>query len=282
MKHWTLPLVLAGATSLVALAVPGTAMAQSGQAVINSSANVRAGPAGDFPVVAQVAPGMPVTVYGCLSDYSWCDIGLPGARGWVYAALLSYPYQGNPVPIMNYGAMIGLPIVTFSIGSYWGNYYRNRPWYNDQRYWNRPPPGPRPPAWGGPGPRPPGYYPGPAPRPPGHGAGPGPRPPGQWGNQGPGPRPPGHNAGPGPRPPGGGNHGAGPGPRPPGGGNHGAGPGPRPPGGGNQGAGPGPRPPGGGQGGGGHGGGGGGGHGGGGGGGHGGGRPPGGGPGGDR
>ncbi|WP_278652483.1 SH3 domain-containing protein [Pandoraea pnomenusa] len=251
MKRWTLPLALAGVASLAVLAVPGTALAQSGQAVINSSANVRAGPASDYPIVAQAAPGMPVTVYGCLSDYSWCDIGLPGARGWIYAALLSYPYQGNPVPILNYGPMIGLPIITFSIGSYWGNYYRNRPWYHDRRYWNRPPPGPRPPHWGGPGPRPPGHYPGPAPRPPGgHYPGPGPRPP-HW--NGSGNRPPGHGAGPGSRPPG---HGAGPGPRPPG---HGAGPGPRPPGGGNHG--PGSRPPGGG------------GHGGG----HGGGRPPGGG-----
>ncbi|UVA78814.1 SH3 domain-containing protein [Pandoraea commovens] len=250
MNKPTLPLAVAAATLLTTLAVlPGVASAQSGQAVINASANVRAGPASDYPVVAQAGPGMPVTVYGCVAGYSWCDIGLPGARGWIYGALLSYPYQGNPVPVLSYGTMIGLPIITFSIGSYWGNYYRNRPWYNDQRYWHRPPPGPRPPHWGpGPGPRPPGhgYYPG-NPRPPGHGAGPG-------------PRPPGHGAGPGPRPPG---HGAGPGPRPPG---HGGGQGPRPPGGGGNGGGHG----------GGHGGGNGGGHGGG----HGGGRPPGGGPGG--
>ncbi|WP_087691209.1 SH3 domain-containing protein [Pandoraea sp. PE-S2R-1] len=257
MNKSFLPLVITGAATVVTLAaLPGVASAQASQAVINSPANVRAGPASDYPVVSQAGPGMPVTVYGCLSDYTWCDIGLPGSRGWIYAALLSYPYQGSPVPVLNYGTMIGLPIVTFSIGAYWGNYYRGRPWYNDQRYWHRPPPRPRPPQWGGgPGPRPPGgHYPGPGPRPPGHGHG-----------AGPGPRPPGHGAGPGPRPPG---HGAGPGPgRPPG---HGAGPGPRPPGGG---GGHGPRPPGGG--GGGHGGGNGGGHGGGGGGhgGGGGGRP---------
>lgn len=228
MNKWTLPLVLAGATTLVAL--PDMASAQSGQAVINSSANVRAGPAVDYPVVAQAGSGMPVTVYGCLSDYSWCDIGLPGTRGWIYAALLSYPYQGNPVPVLNYGTMIGLPVVTFSIGAYWGNYYRNRPWYHDQRYWHRPPPGPRPPSWGGG--RPPGHSPGPGPRPPGHGAG-----------HGPGPRPPGHGAGPGPRPPGGGG---GHGPRPPGGGHsgghgsgHGGGHGGRPPGGNHGGGGPG-------------------------------------------
>ncbi|MBN4664390.1 SH3 domain-containing protein [Pandoraea nosoerga] len=210
-------------------AAPEVACAQSGQAVINSAANVRAGPATDYPVVAQAAAGMPVTVYGCLSGYTWCDIGLPGTRGWIYAGLLSYPYQGSPVPVLNYGTMIGLPIVTFSIGAYWGSYYRNRPWYHDQRYWRRPPPGPRPPHWGGPGPRPPGHYPGPGPRPPGAGHGPGPRPPGH--GTGPAPRPPGHGAGPGPgRPPG---HGAGPRPGGHSGGHggrgdHGSGHGPRP------------------------------------------------------
>ena len=228
MNKWTLPLVLAGATTLVAL--PEVASAQSGQAVINAPANVRAGPATDYPIVAQAGAGMPVAVYGCLSNYSWCDIGLPGARGWIYAALLSYPYQGSPVPVLNYGTMIGLPIVTFSIGAYWGNHYRNRPWYRDQRYWHRPPPGPRPPSWGGPG-RPPGHAPGPGPRPPGgHYPGPGLRPPGQ--GAGPSPRPPGHGADhrPGPRPQ---NHGTAP--RPPGGGHgggHGSGHGGRPAGGG--------------------------------------------------
>ncbi|WP_064674932.1 SH3 domain-containing protein [Pandoraea faecigallinarum] len=227
MNKRTLPRLLAGTAMLTTLAaVHGVASAQSGQAIVNSSANVRAGPASDYPVVAQAAAGMPVTVYGCISGYSWCDIGLPGTRGWIYAGLLSYPYQGNPVPVLNYGTVIGLPIITFSIGTYWGSYYRNRPWYHDQRYWHRPPPGPRPPHWGpGPTPRPPGgHYPGNRPRPPGHGAGPGPKPPGH--GAGPGPRPPGHGGGSGSRPPGGGGGGHG--------GNHGGGHGGggRPPGGG--------------------------------------------------
>ncbi|MFJ2993053.1 SH3 domain-containing protein [Pandoraea sp. NPDC087047] len=228
MNKRTLPLVLAGTAMLTTLvALPEVASAQAGQAVINAPANVRAGPATDYPVVAQAAAGMPVTVYGCISGYSWCDVGLPGTRGWIYAALLSYPYQGSPVPVLNYGTVIGLPIITFSIGAYWGNYYRNRPWYNDQRYWHRPPPGPRPPGHY-PGPRPPGgHYPGPGPRPPGHGAGPGPRPPGH--GAGPGPRPPGHGGGPGSRPPGGGHGGGNGGGH---GGGHDGGHGGRPPGGG--------------------------------------------------
>ena len=137
----------AGLTSL--LLVPAAAFAQT-QAVTNSPVNLRAGPARDYPVVSQLPGGAPVTVMGCVAGYTWCDVALPNLRGWVYAGRISYPYQGNPVPVLNYGTAIGLPIVTFSIGTYWGNYYRGRPWYRDQSRWaHRPPPRPghgRPPA----------------------------------------------------------------------------------------------------------------------------------------
>ncbi len=147
------------------LALPGVTFAQQ-QAYTNSPVNMRAGPAGDYPIVTQLPGGVPVTVMGCISGYTWCDVVVPNLRGWVYAGRLSYPYQGGNVPILTYGTTIGLPIVTFSIGSYWGSYYRGRPWYNQQSRWaNRPPPGP------GPG-RPPGYGGRPPPGPqPGHGGG---------------------------------------------------------------------------------------------------------------
>lgn len=160
---------------------PGTASAQS-QAYTTASVNVRAGPASDYPVVAQLPGGAAVSVMGCVSGYTWCDVTVPGVRGWVYGGNLSSAYQGNTVPLMSYGPTIGLPIVVFSLNSYWGSYYRNRPWYRDRSRWmNRPPP--RPPIHGG--------------RPPGNGNGyrPGPRP-GQGNARPPGPRPqPGQGAG---------------------------------------------------------------------------------------
>ena len=60
--------------------------------------------------------------------------------------LSSYPYQSSVVPIYSYGPALGLPIITFSIGSYWDNYYRGRPFYGNRNYWyHRPyhPPAPR-------------------------------------------------------------------------------------------------------------------------------------------
>ena len=223
MRRQLVQCCYAGLTAL--LLVPAAAFAQA-QAVTNSSVNLRAGPARDYPVVSQLPGGLPVTVMGCVAGYSWCDIATPNLRGWVYAGRLNYPYQGNPVPVLGYGNAIGLPIVTFSIGTYWGNYYRGRPWYRDQSRWaHRPPPRPPRPGAGRPPGRPPGNVGG---RPPG-GRPPGGQPPGGGG------RPPGGGGG---RPSGGG------GGRPPGGG--GGGQGTRPPGGGGGGGGQGGRPPGGG------------------------------------
>ncbi|SDD03743.1 Uncharacterized conserved protein YraI [Paraburkholderia lycopersici] len=196
MRKQLVGVVLAGLIGLFAASPP--ARAQS-QAFTNQTVNLYAGPAADFPIVAQVPGGVSVLVWGCVAGFSWCDVGLPGLRGWVYGSFISYPWQGQRVPVMAYGPRIGLPIVTFSLGAYWGLHYHDRPWFSNQSRWARHP-GPRP-------------VPPPAvrPRPPSHGAGRPPggaRPPGQGGH-----RPP-DNAAPGNRPPGArpGNSGA----RPPG------------------------------------------------------------------
>ena len=197
--------VCVGLAGLVAW--PGGASAQPTDAYTNAPAYLYAGPGGDYPVVSELPADLPVTVMGCISGYTWCDVALPDLRGWIYAAYLNYPWQGSSVPILSYGTVIGLPIIGFSIGSYWGNYYRNRPWYHDQARWaNHPPPPPGPPR----APYGAGYPPGqgggnyrPPERPPGYGGGhPGGPPPGQGdlGSRPPGP-PQGHG-GEGARPPG--------------------------------------------------------------------------------
>lgn len=174
------------------LAMPVAAMAQ--QAFTSKPVNLRAGPARDYPLVAQLGPGTPVQVAGCVNGYSWCDVTLQdGNRGWVYAQNLNYPYQGNQVPLLTYGSAIGLPIIAFSLGAYWGQNYRGRPWYGQQSHWAHRPHRPRPPTVRPPPrPRPPGVFPQPPQRP---GFGNGQRPP-----QG-GARPPGNGG----RPPHGGN-----------------------------------------------------------------------------
>ncbi|MEX3959563.1 SH3 domain-containing protein [Trinickia sp. EG282A] len=141
-RQFAIRAVAAGVGLLV---LSGTAPAQT-QAYTNAPIDIYAAP--DYPIVAEVQEGSELTVLGCVEDYSWCDVAAPGLRGWAYGGYLSYPYQGTEVPVMTYGATIGMPIVAFSIDSYWGRHYRDRPWYHDEERWaNHPRPerGVRPP-----------------------------------------------------------------------------------------------------------------------------------------
>ena len=102
-------------------------------------AHLRAGPAKDYPVVAILPTGTALSVEGCLNDYSWCDVVAGGDRGWVYAGNILYPWEGSNVPVLSYGPRIGVGIVAFSLGTYWGEYYRGRSWYPQrQRWYDRP------------------------------------------------------------------------------------------------------------------------------------------------
>lgn len=199
--------------------VPAMAFAADGYTVAN--VNMRAGPDVQYPLILTLGTGTPVSIQGCTTGWEWCDVVAAGNRGWVAGTYLQYTYNSQPVVVTDYGSQIGIPIVTFVIGSYWANYYSGRPFYRDRTRWYsrpipiRPPARPRPPI------RPPG---GNRPQPPGGNR---PQPPG--GNR---PQPPGGNR---PQPPGGGNRPQPPGgnrPQPPGGNR------PQPPSGGNR-----PQPP---------------------------------------
>lgn len=143
-----------GFLAAASFVLPCAALAQ--EAYTSKTVHLRAGPAREYPVVAIVAPGVRLLVQGCLGDYSWCDVVLPdGNRGWVYAGNIVAAYQGGNVPLLTYGSTIGIGIVAFSLGAYWDNHYRGRPWYRDRPRWidRRAPP--RPPITHAPGaPRP--------------------------------------------------------------------------------------------------------------------------------
>jgi uncharacterized protein YraI len=176
---------------LLGCLLPTAGVAQT--AYTANTANLRAGPSRDFPVVTSVGSGAPLQVVGCVDDWTWCDVVVGADRGWMYAGNLVYPYEGRRVAIISGGPLIGLPIVTFSVGPYWDSYYRTRPWYGRRSYWMG---RPLPPHWvGAPGPRPPRPSAlAPRPRPPGlrpHASRP-PGPPGRPHRPGParpGPRP---------------------------------------------------------------------------------------------
>ncbi len=131
--------VLAGSAALL---LPLSAAAQN--AIVTQPAQLFAGPAPDYPVIAAVYPGLEVSVIGCLADYMWCDVVLQdGLRGWAYGPSLAYGWMGNALPVPDYGPSLGIPLVTFFIGDYWGRHYRHQPWFDEYRWRQLPPPPPR-------------------------------------------------------------------------------------------------------------------------------------------
>ena len=129
----------ATASAALALAFAGLAPAAQAQqfAVTAEQVNLRAGPDPNYPLVATLPARVQVTVYGCLSDYSWCDIGAGWDRGWVYAANLQYLQQNRAVPLPAIGAAVGIGVLAFVLNDYWHDHYRQRQWYQDRNRWDR-------------------------------------------------------------------------------------------------------------------------------------------------
>lgn len=121
--------LLAGAL----LALPALASAYDG--FVTANVNMRAGPAVAYPAVTMIPSGSPVSIYGCLDGWTWCDVSAGPNRGWVAANFVQDNYQGRRVVITDYGSQIGIPVVTFALGTYWDNYYRARPWYRERTSW---------------------------------------------------------------------------------------------------------------------------------------------------
>ena len=124
----TAGLLLAGLTMLAA-------PADAAQGIVTQNINMRAGPGIDYPLVAQLPQGTPAEIFGCLSDFGWCDVAVQDARGWVAGPGLQLLYDDRPEPLVGYGAVAGVPLVGFEAGTYWQRHYRDRPWYHDVDRW---------------------------------------------------------------------------------------------------------------------------------------------------
>ena len=117
--------ILWSTVTALLLAVPLAASAADGYTTGN--VNLRAGPDAGYPAVDMLPVGTVIDIQGCTSGWEWCDVVGNGNRGWVAGNYIQYMYNNEPVLVPAYGAQIGIPIVTFSIGAYWGRYYSGRP-----------------------------------------------------------------------------------------------------------------------------------------------------------
>jgi uncharacterized protein YraI len=114
-------------------AIPAAASADTAR--VTTDLTMRAGPGRDFPAVGAIGDGARVNVHGCVNGYRWCDASWHGLRGWLDADYLTYSYHDRYVPIIEYGPRIDLPIISFSVGSYWDDYYRSEPWFGRRDHW---------------------------------------------------------------------------------------------------------------------------------------------------
>lgn len=126
---------LAGAALFAATLLPAAASA-SAPGYVTTNLNVRAGPGTQFPAVAVFPAGSRLTVHGCTRNFGWCDVTGGRIRGWVSGAYLEILHERRRVR-PRYGYDYGLPTITFSIGRYWDDHYRDRHWYRDRGRFER-------------------------------------------------------------------------------------------------------------------------------------------------
>ena len=115
------------------IAIPNVASAAA-PAIVTTDLNIRTGPGTGYQAFDVIPAGGRVTVYGCATGYNWCDIGWSGTRGWVSGSYLAYRQSGSYYdrPISSVGVSVGVPVISFSFGSYQDRWYRDRPWYHNR------------------------------------------------------------------------------------------------------------------------------------------------------
>lgn len=139
---------------MTASAMPALAQPNSLPASVRENVYMRNGPGYEYQAIALVFQNRYFDVYGCLKDWSWCDVAAGNFRGWI---------PGHPIQLANgsvptNGRAAGIPFMRFDLNEYWGTYYRDRDFYREWNYWRKYP-NRYPPYRGG------GYYPMP-PKPP--------------------------------------------------------------------------------------------------------------------
>jgi uncharacterized protein YraI len=128
-KLWLMAAVAASTAGLPAIA-------EAAPAFSTGNVNMRSGPSTQYPPVIVIPVGSQVDIRGCLSGSNWCDVAYAGYRGWVSGSYLQASYSQRRVYVdPEYYRPLGIPTVTFSIGRYWDDHYRDRSFYRERDRW---------------------------------------------------------------------------------------------------------------------------------------------------
>ncbi len=122
--------------SLAALALCAPLWASAAEGFVVADISLQAGPDTQYPSIEQLYAGTNVSIQGCLQGWTWCDvIASNGDRGWVPGTFIEEAYNNQRVVVFDYGARIGIPVISFSIGAYWDHNYHSRPFYAERQQW---------------------------------------------------------------------------------------------------------------------------------------------------
>src|SRR5680860_376416 len=85
---------------LAVLATPAAAQEEPNGYPI-TDVNLRAGPGTEYPVLVTVPTDAPITILGCLEDYTWCDTIFEENRGWMSSIYLAGYYDGEYLSLIH-------------------------------------------------------------------------------------------------------------------------------------------------------------------------------------
>ncbi len=114
------------------LAAQAAAAAREPNGYPIADVNLRAGPGTKYPVLVTVPTDAPITILGCLEDYTWCDTTFEESRGWMRSIYLAGYYDDEYYLLSDYAPELGYQTVTFDRVAYWDSYYRDKPFYKDR------------------------------------------------------------------------------------------------------------------------------------------------------
>lgn len=129
-------IVACAATLLILLGPAREAIAADVAGYAGVNLKVRSGPSARFPAVGVFGAGSELTIHGCLSRYTWCDVSASGVRGWASGAHVQFVHEARRVYVPAYAPRVEIPIVTFNLTTYWEDYYRDRDFYGELDHWS--------------------------------------------------------------------------------------------------------------------------------------------------